>query len=233
MSAPCVVDEDGLSVLLLHSPILSREALEGLAAALTPPPTSAPLALIVRSAHPRVFLAGAHLAEIAALDAGSSAPYARLGRRVLDLLREYPAPVVAAVHGACLGGGVDLVLSCDAAVAGSEARFGHPGVRRGLVTGWGGTVDWRAAIGRSPSVLALLTGTSVSATEATRLGWVRSVAGDPAAAAAQEARRLAALHPSRLAAWRLLRGRRFVDRFRTLVVHNSRKSRDFSVRESR
>ncbi len=232
MSTPTIVVDRGVRIVALPSPILAVEVLRGLADLLRAA-AGEPGALVVRSTHAEVFLAGAHLAEIAALSAASSGPYARLGREVLELLQRHPGPVVAAVQGACLGGGVDLVLACDTVIAGPAARFGHPGVRRGLVTGWGGTARWPEVLGGGRARLAFLTGASVPADDAFRAGWVSGVADDPLAAASAEARRLTALHPSRLSAWRRLRAGRFIDRFRGLVVHNSRKSRDFSARESR
>ena len=85
--------------------------------------------VVLRSAHPSVFLAGAHLAEIAALDAASCKPYADRGRRVVEHIENHPAPAVAAVNGSCSGGGFDLVLACDTIVAGAGASFQHSAAR--------------------------------------------------------------------------------------------------------
>jgi enoyl-CoA hydratase/carnithine racemase len=175
--------------------------------------------LVVASDHPRIFLAGAHLAEIAALDGRTSGGYARRGRAVLRRFESHPGPVVAAVHGPCTGGGLDLVLSCDAIVASPSASFSHPGIRRGLVTGWRGTVMLPWSIGRGAARRALLTGEPISAAEAADHGLV-IVNDDPVAAARLEAARLAALHPARLMRWRSFKNSRFVDRFRAVVVHN-------------
>ena len=119
------------------------------------PREAVPTPLVLRSAHPTIYLAGADLAEIAALDGPSCADYARRGRVVLERLALYPAPTVAAVHGSCSGGGFDLGLACDWIVAGGAAAFSHPGVRRGLVTGWGGTVRLPVAIGRTAAGMAM------------------------------------------------------------------------------
>jgi enoyl-CoA hydratase len=206
---------------VIGSPILSEDELGRLARSLTSAAEAArPQPLILRSTHPEVFAAGAHLGEIAALTAASSRDYAQVGRRVLELLHRHPAPTAAAVCGVCAGGGFDLVSRCDLITASPEARFQHPGIRRGLVTGWGGTVTLR----RDPDGLlrrVLLTGRPVDADALARAGFLVRVDPSPVAAASAETVRLSTLHEHRLALWRSLRERYFVDIFRTFVVHTT------------
>ncbi|MCU0305369.1 MAG: enoyl-CoA hydratase/isomerase family protein [Thermoanaerobaculales bacterium] len=222
MSAVSTTVDDRVALLRLETPILARsvlaalvDALAGLAARPDPPP------VVVASAHPTIFLAGAHLGEIAELEATTCVAYARLGRSVARALADHPAPVVAAVAGSCSGGGVDLALAADAIVASPAATFSHPGVLRGLVTGWGGTVSLPWTIGDAAARAALLGGAGIDAPTMLELGAVRSIDPDPVAAARLTARSLAALEPSRMRLWRLLRGPAFVDRFRVSVVENS------------
>jgi len=217
--------------LVLPSPILSLDLLHRIAKALDEARRQS-LPLIVRSAHPMIFLAGADLGEIGRLDAGSSREYARRGRAVLHRLHELPAPVVAAVHGPCMGGGLDLALACDAIVASPNARFGHPGARRGLVTGWGGTVMLPWAAGSALARKAFLACESISAGEGHTAGWVALVTPDPVEGARAEALRLGSLHPRRLVLWRTLRSGRFIDRFRSCVVHHRRKQHPLGHRET-
>lgn len=222
MSTVAVIRNDVVSTLLLHTPILARCVLSEIAATLDeirletdPPP------LVLASAHPSIFLAGADLGEIRTLDPSSCIDYAGLGRGVADRLAKHPAPVVAAVHGSCSGGGFDLVLACDAVVASPGATFSHPGVRRGLVTGWGGTTLLGGALGASATRRALLEGVELDAFTLSELGVVTSIADDPRAEASDTARRISLLHPCRLGLWRLLRESVFVDRFRAFVVEKS------------
>lgn len=206
--------------LVFGSPILDRKALAEVAACLLRlAGEPQPRPLVLRSKHPSVFLAGAHLGEIAELDATTCVAYAALGRRVVSLLGTYPAVTVAAVHGSCSGGGFDLVLACDAVVVGPHASFDHPGVRRGLITGWSGTTTLRAAA-RSPLArAAFMEGRPLDASAALAAGVALAVGDDPATEAAELARRLSRLDRERITLWRLLRGPRFVDRFRASVVH--------------
>ena len=140
-----LIRDKGVATVLLGSPILARRVLvaineifDALSLEPSPPP------VVLASAHPTIFLAGAHLAEIEALDQYSCVGYAELGRSVARRLASHPNAVVAAVHGSCSGGGFDFVMACDWVIASPTATFSHPGVRRGLVTGWGGTtsVGW-------------------------------------------------------------------------------------------
>lgn len=200
--------------------ILSRSLLADLAAALDEvAETAAGSPLVIGSRHPTVFLAGAHLGEIADLDGIRSAGYGHDGRAVLARLRRHPAATVAAVHGTCAGGGFDLVLECDQVVASPTASFRHPGVYRGLVTGWGGSVTLPVVAGAA-STPVMIAGREISAPQAVALGIASSIDSDPRSAARRLARRLASLHPDRLAAWRCLQTGNFVDTFRATVVHH-------------
>lgn len=198
----------GVAVVSFTRPVLSERALSNLGEVLDAIGSGGGRSpIVLRSLHPTIFLAGAHLAEIAALGAGSSHAYAVRGRSVLDRLGRMPGPAVAAVDGSCTGGGVDLVLACDRIVAGAHASFSHPGVRRGLVTGWGGTVRLPAVAGRPLARLALTAAVPLGAGDLAAPGVVTGVDGDVFGAAVALARRLATVHPSRLLLWRELRDR--------------------------
>jgi enoyl-CoA hydratase len=210
----------GTRVLAFLSPILSEGVLDELYSTLESlAAESGGGPLVLCSAHPSVFLAGAHLAEIAVLDAESSAPYARRGRRVIERLEDYPAPTVAAINGSCSGGGFDLALACDALITGPNTLFTHPGIRRGLVTGWSGTTRLASALGSAKAQAALLETRDLDADSLSTHGAVQRVAEDPLGTAIETARRLAALNPARTRLWRALRGPGFIDRFHASMVH--------------
>ena len=211
---------EGVDHVVFNVPILSEQVLSFLASTLRSIAARAePRPLVLRSDHPTVFLAGADLREIAVLDSASCVDYADLGRSVVTALESHPAPTVAATAGSCSGGGFDIALACDAIVAGPRASFDHPGVRRGLVTGWTGTVSVPEAIGPTAARVILLEGCRLDSEAALSLGLVGRICADPVRGAVEKALELARLNPSRLRYWRHLRGSRFVDRFRAFVVH--------------
>ena len=210
----------GVTVLSFSSPVLSLEVLDKLCSTLEALAAKRPnRPLVLRSTHPSVFLAGAHLAEIANLDASSSGPYAQRGRRAIRRIEDFPAPTVAAVDGSCAGGGFDLVLACDALIAGPGARFRHPGIRRGLVTGWSGTTRLPSELGHANANATLLETRELDRASFSNRGAVLPAAEDTLANAIETARRLASLDPARWHLWRALRGPRFIDRFHASVVN--------------
>ncbi len=218
---PIGVDRlDGVAMVTFASPILALNVLDELISTIDSlAKETEQVPLVLTSDHPGVFLAGAHLAEIASLDADSSGSYADRGRRVVEELESYPAPTIAAVNGSCSGGGFDLVLACDAIVVGARARFSHPGIRRGLITGWSGTTRLPSALGSASGRAAVLETRSIDANSLTHHGAVSRAEGDHLSQAVATARRLASLDPDRRRLWRSLRGPGFIDRFHASVVH--------------
>ncbi len=154
LTGPCrhlfLIRSEETTTVVLESPILSRRVLGEIAAALDELKLEpCPSPLVLTSAHPTIFLAGAHLGEIAGLDQRSCIAYAELGRSIADRLASHPAAVVAAVHGSCSGGGFDLTMACDAVIASPGATFSHPGVRIEAAPAGGGSFSGSTA-SRSP-----------------------------------------------------------------------------------
>jgi enoyl-CoA hydratase/carnithine racemase len=118
------------------------------------------------------FATGAELEEIARLDGIRAREFARAGQAVLNRVAEFPAPVVAAIRGFCLGGGLDLALACHSRVATCDSTFGHPGPSIGLMTGWAGTQRLPYLLGRAAALHVLLTGERIPATQALTMGLI-------------------------------------------------------------
>jgi len=219
-TGPRLERAEGVDHVVFTVPILSGQVLSSIISSLrSAAARSDPRPLLFRSDHSTVFLAGADLREIAVLDPASCVDYADLGRSVVKAIESHPTTTVVACSGSCSGGGFDIALACDAIVAGPRASFDHPGVRRGLVTGWTGTVSAPDAIGPTAARAVLLEGRQLDAETALSLGLVNRICADPVRGAVEMALELARLDSSRLRYWRLLRGSRFVDRFRAFVVH--------------
>jgi 3-hydroxyacyl-CoA dehydrogenase/enoyl-CoA hydratase/3-hydroxybutyryl-CoA epimerase len=135
--------------------------------------------LVVMSAKPGSFIAGADIQEIRALQSIQDAEAAsRKGQRLYDAIESLPIPVVAAINGTCLGGGTELALACHFRVAADSPRveIGLPEVRLGILPGWGGTQRLPRLIGLRAGLDLILTGRSVDARRARKLGLVDELA---------------------------------------------------------
>ncbi|WP_254536247.1 enoyl-CoA hydratase/isomerase family protein [Halomarina litorea] len=105
--------------------------------------------------------------------------FARHGQRTARAVEDSPAVVVAGIDGPARGGGVELALACDLRVATPEATFAEPGVTFGLFGAWGGTHRLVRVVGEGNAADLSLTGRSVDAEEALRMGLVSQVRPDP------------------------------------------------------
>lgn len=142
------------------------------------------------------FSAGADLTVVRELDREEARAFARLGQRVGDAIEAAESVVVAGVDGPARGGGVELALACDVRVATPRATFAETGVSLGLFGAWGGTTRLPRVVGEGEAMDLALSGRTVDAEEALRMGLVSRVVDDPAAVAAE----IAANDPAALAA---------------------------------
>jgi len=154
-------------------------------------------AVVLTGAGERSFLAGADLAEFERMlgDADAMAAHVALTRRVFGAWAGLPQPVVAAVTGHAVGGGLEIALVCDFIVADPRARIGVPEVGLGLIPGAGGTQRLPRRVGLGTARRMLLTGELLRAPEAKELGLVDVVAAEGSALDAAQglAARIAAL----------------------------------------
>jgi len=161
---------------------LTRARVRAITAALEEQAKSPPSRLVL-TGNAHFFSAGADLHEIAALTGPEAVRFARMGQRLMNAVANFPAPTIAAVHGYCMGGGLDLALACDRRIAGPHALFGHRGAALGLITGWGGTQRLPRLIGKAWALQMFLAAEKVNAARALQIGLVNEIAEDPVAAA--------------------------------------------------
>jgi enoyl-CoA hydratase/carnithine racemase len=143
-------------------------------------------ACIIRSAQRSGFCAGADLRELynrsIELDenqrAGGVRDFLERIHAVVNWLDEAPFVTIAAVHGVCFGGGLELALACDVVVADKMARFAFPELRLGLIPGFGGIPRLKRDLGNGFVRDLLLTGRSVNATRAHAVGLVAQLAAE-------------------------------------------------------
>ena len=131
--------------------------------------------IILTGSGEKAFVAGADIAELAALTPAQAARAAERGQEAFMRIEESTKPVIAAVNGFALGGGCELAMACHMRVASENARFGQPEVNLGLLPGYGGTQRLPQLIGKGKAIELLLTADQVKADEALRLGLVNHV----------------------------------------------------------
>jgi enoyl-CoA hydratase len=132
-------------------------------------------AVILTGAGEKAFVAGADISELAALQPVEAAGFAARGQRLFRRLELLPKPVIAAINGFALGGGLELAMSCTLRIASENARLGQPEVKLGIIAGYGGTQRLPRLVGKADALAMLLTGEPVTAQEAYRLGLVQQV----------------------------------------------------------
>ena len=125
-----------------------------------------------------IFSAGADLNEVAALDPVTAYDFSRRGQALLTALGSAAPVTIAAIDGYCLGGGLDIAMSCDLRYATPRSIFQHPGARRGIITGWGGTQRLPRLIGADEARRLLITGDRIDTAEAFRIGLVSQICDD-------------------------------------------------------
>ena len=143
---------------------------------------------LVIAGNSRFFSVGADLEEIAALKGPAAYQFSRLGQVLMAAIESFPAPVYAAISGYCMGGGLDLALSCHRRIASPNAIFGHRGAALGLITGWGGTQRLPRLIGKARALEMFVAAEKVSAVQALRMDLIDSIAEDPIAEARRRIR---------------------------------------------
>ncbi|RKN40852.1 enoyl-CoA hydratase/isomerase family protein [Streptomyces hoynatensis] len=145
-------------------------------------------AVVIRGSE-RVFAAGADIKEMRAMDHAAMIERSRGLQEAFTAVARIPKPVIAALTGYALGGGLELALCADLRIAAEDARFGQPEIQLGLIPGAGGTQRLPRLIGPSRAKDLIFTGRHVKADEALSMGLVDRVV--PAAEVFAEARALA------------------------------------------
>ncbi|NHN60249.1 enoyl-CoA hydratase/isomerase family protein [Halorussus rarus] len=176
-------DEECVRVVTLDRPdrrnALTPDGLDALEAAVTGAEQSV---VYLRGAGP-AFCAGADLDVVAGLDREGAEAFAEQGQRVANAVENADSIVVTGVDGPARGGGVELALAADVRVATPDATFAEPGVTLGLFGAWGGTVRLPRVVGEGEALDLALSGRTVDAEAALRMGLVSRVTDDPRAVA--------------------------------------------------
>lgn len=133
-------------------------------------------AVIITGAGDRAFVAGADISELAALPTAEAATEkARAGHAVANRMEHSRLPVIMAINGFALGGGLELAMAGDIRIASSAAKLGQPEVNLGIIGGFGGTQRLPRLVGQGMASYLLLTGEMITADEAKQANLVERV----------------------------------------------------------
>jgi enoyl-CoA hydratase len=172
-----VTREEAIAIVTMNRPqqlnALSFALVRDLATALEELDRDPDIRAIVLTGGEKVFAAGADIKEM--VEAGPFEERLRGRLHYRDRINRITKPLIAAVSGFALGGGCELAMSCDIIVASETARFGQPEVNLGIIPGSGGTQRLTRAMGKYRAMELVLTGESLSAAQAERLGLVNKI----------------------------------------------------------
>lgn len=173
-----VKTENEIATITLNRPpanALSSAVLKDIAKALDEVENNDEVKVIVLHGEGRFFAAGADIKEFTTIDSGEQfAELARLGQRLFDRIEQFKKPIIAAIHGAALGGGLELAMACHIRLATEDAKLGLPELNLGLIPGFAGSQRLPRIIGRAKATEMLLTSDPITGAEAKELGLVNS-----------------------------------------------------------
>jgi enoyl-CoA hydratase/carnithine racemase len=165
--------------ITLHNPpanVLNLSVLKELGQVLNEVEQDECVRVLILTGSGRFFCAGADISELAHLTTvHSGSEFAVRGQSLLSRIERSEKPVLVAINGTCVGGGLELALACHIRVAAAGALLGLPEIKLGLIPGFGGTQRLPRVVGASKATEMILTGETLSAEEALRIGLVSRV----------------------------------------------------------
>ena len=171
--------ENGVATLALNHPpanTLTPDLLLELEAAFDALAADSAVKAIIVTGTGRFFIAGADIRVLAGIPSSREGMEMALrGQAIFNKIEACPKPVIAAINGVCLGGGLELAMCCHIRLAAEGARFGQPEINLGIIPGFGATQRLSRLIGRSKATELILTGDLFSAQEAKALGLLSQV----------------------------------------------------------
>lgn len=172
-----VEERDNFDILILNNPpvnAICTELLEELDDTLDSLEKKESRALII-TGEGKSFVAGADISEMKDMTPLEAENFSNKGHRIFSKLENFPKPVIAAVNGFALGGGLEIALSCDIIVASEEAQFGQPEVGLGIIPGFGGTQRLTRTVGPKKAKELIFTADRINAKKAYEIGLVNRV----------------------------------------------------------
>lgn len=131
--------------------------------------------VVIITGEGKAFVAGADIAEMVDMNQEQGSAFSRLGQNTFNGIENLNKPVIAAINGFALGGGLEFAMSCDFRFASSKAKFGQPEVNLGLIPGYAGTQRLARLTSLADALYLLYTAEMIGAEEALRIGLVQKV----------------------------------------------------------
>lgn len=173
--------DSGVLTILINRPAklnaLNKQTLIDLGSCLTEAIADTSVrAILFSGAGDKAFIAGADIAEFAGLTPAQGEELARFGQlTVFNIIENSPKPILAAINGYALGGGLELALACHIRIASTKAQLGLPELSLGLIPGYGGTQRLSKLIGKAKAMEFILLGTKITSEQALSTGLVNEV----------------------------------------------------------
>ena len=174
----CNIDGAVATLLINHPPAntLTPELLVELSATFEQAAKDDAVKVVVLTGAGRFFIAGADIRVLAAIASSKEGEAMALqGQAILDQIEGFGKPVIAAINGICLGGGLELAMCCHIRFAAEGSRLGQPEINLGIMPGFGGTQRLARLLGQSKALELILTGEPISAQDAKTIGLVSQV----------------------------------------------------------
>ncbi len=173
------IEDRVATVTIDHPPVnaLNKQTLQELDAAMRQLADDPAVKVIVLAAAGQMaFVAGADIGEMAAVKSVEEAEtFLRLGQETFTRIENMRKPVIAAINGVALGGGLELAMACHMRISGDRVQFGQPEIDLGIIPGFGGTQRLPRIVGPAKAAEIILTGKRITAQEALRLNLVNKV----------------------------------------------------------
>ena len=186
--------EDGVAVITLNRPealnAFNTEVIEEILTALEDAEKDEKIRILILTGSGKAFSAGADIKTMKGMTPLKARELSLMGTKLCKALEEFKKPVIAAINGYALGGGLEVAMACDLRIASEKARMGQTEINIGLIPGWGGTQRLTRLIGKTRAKELVFTGKMINAETAEQWGLINMVV--PAEGFMEHVRRFAA-----------------------------------------
>ncbi|MCF8367503.1 MAG: enoyl-CoA hydratase/isomerase family protein [Bacteroidales bacterium] len=171
--------QDGIAIVTINRPeamnALNTRFFMEMDAAIKEVSSKPEIKVMVITGSGKAFVAGADIAEMVNKNPEEGSAFSRTGQNTFRSLEKMEIPVIAAINGFALGGGLELAMGCDFRIASTKAKFGQPEVNLGLIPGYAATQRLSRLVGMGDALYLLMSAEMIGADEALRIGLVQKV----------------------------------------------------------